>query len=116
MRSPKQLVAISTFALMSLGCSNSGEQAVEQSHRESGSAELTTTGLKTLTEQLYLPVGNLNCPLGGLKIVSGEDRDRSGNLQPEEITSVRYQCTPSVPLGAERNSSTPDGQTSAVNE
>lgn len=77
-----------SFALLStLGCGNNNTEMGRE----------PTENTKTLVEQRHLPVGNLNCPLGGLKIVSGVDRDGSGSLQPDEITSIRYQCTPSVP-------------------
>lgn len=95
--------AVATLSLLAWGCSDSGEQGAEQTYREPGSTEQSIKGAKTLTEQQHLPVGNLNCPLGGLKIVSGVDENRSGNLQPEEITSIRYQCTPSVPVGEHRS-------------
>lgn len=91
----RQLTVLATFIVLALGCGNSEGPRTEQE-----SARQTTEGTKALTEQHYLPVGNLQCPLGGLKIVSGVDQDKSGNLQPEEITTIRYQCTPSVPVGS----------------
>lgn len=83
------------------GCGTSEQQSADNQ----GDSAAQARGAKTLTEQRYLPVGNLHCPLGGLEIVSGVDQDKSGNLQQEEITSIRFQCTPSVPLGGTRNRS-----------
>ena len=49
-------------------------------------------GATSILQQTTLPVGDVNCPNGGLLIENGIDSDNNGMLSPSEVTSFGYVC------------------------
>jgi hypothetical protein len=52
------------------------------------------SGLSSLVNVTNLPVGDVHCPGGGVKIETGIDTDRDGTLQPSEVDQTTYSCEP----------------------
>ena len=53
-------------------------------------------GLSSLTVQRVLQPGSASCPQGGTRIESGNDTDRDGVLDANEVTSRSNVCSPNV--------------------
>lgn len=53
-----------------------------------------SNGLNSLVKQSFVPVGNVNCLNGGVRIDSGIDANRSETLEDSEIDSTEYVCSP----------------------
>ncbi|MBU0539300.1 MAG: alkaline phosphatase, partial [Gammaproteobacteria bacterium] len=51
-------------------------------------------GLNSLITQTQLPVGDSNCPGGGVQFDSGADSDSNGSLESSEITDTTFTCEP----------------------
>ena len=63
-----------------------GEQGIQGEQGE--------TGLSTLTTHTNLASGEESCAMGGVKIESGLDTDKSGALESSEITDTSVVCLP----------------------
>ena len=47
-----------------------------------------TDGLNSLSNTIEIPVGNAQCPGGGLALQTGLDTNRNGTLEPDEVQST----------------------------
>ena len=65
-----------------------------------GTSTQVVDGRSSLVRMEQEPAGT-NCPLGGLKVSSGLDADRDGELDPVEVSQVGYVCAaPASPTDA----------------
>ncbi|WP_348673564.1 alkaline phosphatase [uncultured Abyssibacter sp.] len=51
-------------------------------------------GSNALVAQTELPVGDANCPAGGIQVDSGTDANGNGQLDTAEVTTTGYVCAP----------------------
>ncbi len=62
-----------------------------------GTTTMDTGGASTVTAQATLPVGDANCPTGGVALDYGIDDNKNGVLDSAEVDGTAYICNGAAP-------------------